>query len=207
MRRTHQMLAQPLGHDAVTRGANWKLSPPASSAGCTRATSTSTTRKSTNCTRPVCVGVVEEQHLVEDPDGDRADDRARERHHAADQRRGQPAQQRVRARSPRARPTPASVAMRMIGHRREEPGDGPHAGRHHLRVDAGEAGEVGVRRRRRAPTRRTRCGRAATTAPSVMSGTTIERRGAARPRPRCRGRGPTRRVNGCGNGVCSEPVR
>ena len=90
--------------------------------------------------------VVEEEHPVEDADRDRADHRARERHHAADQRRDHAPQQRVGA-------DVHEVGRRLVGgdeedrDRAEEPGDRPHAGRHHLRVDAGHAGEVGVRRR------------------------------------------------------------
>ena len=54
-RRTHQMPLSRSG-TALIRGANWKLSPAASASRLlTRATSTRTTRKSTNCTRPVSV--------------------------------------------------------------------------------------------------------------------------------------------------------
>ena len=53
IRLTHQMLRNRSG-TAAMRGANWKLSPlEPVSLRLTRATSTSTTRKSTNCTRPV----------------------------------------------------------------------------------------------------------------------------------------------------------
>jgi hypothetical protein len=52
-RLTHQMFFNRAG-TAAMRGANWKLSSAEPvSLRLTRATSTSTTMKSTNCTRPV----------------------------------------------------------------------------------------------------------------------------------------------------------
>ncbi len=113
----------------------------------TRATSTSTTRNSTNCTRPVSVVKLKKSTRSTIPMTIAAEHGARERHHAADERGGHAAQQRVG-------PDVHEVGRALVGRgedhrdRREEPGDRPDAGRHHLRADAGQPREVGVGRGR-----------------------------------------------------------
>ena len=132
-------------------------------------------------------------------DRDRADDGARERHHAADRapRPGRAAA----CRADRARARSSVCCGRVEDHRRSPRGTrrSSRRGRHQLRADAGEAGEVGVRRRRRAPRRRSACGRAATTARRVMSGTTISTSSCGPSTRDARADVPRRSLIGLGN--------
>ena len=121
------------------------------------ATAISTATSSSPSMRPGLVEVVEVDQRLHDADRDAREHRARERHHARDHRRGQRAHERVR--SEREQILRGAAVVRGDQHHREggqEPGDRPHRGGDHLRVDALHAREVGVLGRRldRAPDQR-----------------------------------------------------
>ena len=72
-----------------------------------------------------------------------------------------------------------SVAMRIIGQRREEAGDGPDGRRHHLGVDPRQAGQIGIGDRWPGPTRRTSVWFSSHHSPTVVTGTAMRARTCA----------------------------
>ena len=195
----------PAGCAARTRSSRRR---PASSLRLMRATSTSTTRKSTNCTSPVSFGKLKKSTwskipMTIAPSAARGNDIM-----PPIERGGQAEQQRVGADRGRARSSPGRVAERITAIADEEAGDRPDRGRHQLRADAGQPGEVGVRRRR-AHRVAERGVAEQPPQPDRDDRHDDERRGAWRRAATVdvESRDATRRVIGVGNCVWSCPVR